>query len=64
MFETGIIGVLIVLSVLELCVTISSAVLAIKALKSGKKKENKVEFAKSRLYPPVKTAVYPEKVDL
>ncbi|XP_051262243.1 membrane-spanning 4-domains subfamily A member 8-like isoform X2 [Dicentrarchus labrax] len=34
-------AVLIVLSVLELCVTISSAVLGIKALRSSEKKENK-----------------------
>ncbi|KAG8009841.1 Membrane-spanning 4-domains subfamily A member 8 [Nibea albiflora] len=34
-------AVLIVLSVLELCVTISSAVLGIKALRSREKKENK-----------------------
>ncbi|XP_035527841.1 transmembrane protein 176A-like [Morone saxatilis] len=34
-------AVLIVLSVLELCVTISSAVLGIKALSSSEKKENK-----------------------
>ncbi|XP_041797573.1 transmembrane protein 176B-like [Chelmon rostratus] len=41
MLQTGVIGVLIVLSVLELCVAISSAVLGIKALKSSEKRENK-----------------------
>ncbi|XP_041797574.1 uncharacterized protein LOC121609887 [Chelmon rostratus] len=41
MILTGVIGVLIVLSVLELCVAISSAVLGIKALKSSEKRENK-----------------------
>ncbi|XP_060936929.1 uncharacterized protein LOC133013856 [Limanda limanda] len=40
MLLRGINGVLIVLSVLELCVTISSVVMGIKALKSGDKREN------------------------
>ncbi|XP_027142868.1 uncharacterized protein LOC104932168 isoform X2 [Larimichthys crocea] len=41
MIRRGIISVLIVLSVLEICVSISSAVLGIKALRSREKKENK-----------------------
>ncbi|XP_019130736.2 membrane-spanning 4-domains subfamily A member 8 [Larimichthys crocea] len=41
MLFRGINAVLIVLSVLELCVSISSAVLGIKALRSSEKKENK-----------------------
>ncbi|XP_076594233.1 uncharacterized protein LOC143325185 [Chaetodon auriga] len=41
MLKRGIIAILIILSVLELCVVISSAVLGIKALKSSEKKENK-----------------------
>ncbi|XP_027142863.1 membrane-spanning 4-domains subfamily A member 8-like isoform X1 [Larimichthys crocea] len=41
MIRRGIIAVLIVLSVLEICVSISSAVLGIKALRSREKKENK-----------------------
>ncbi|KAG8009840.1 hypothetical protein GBF38_013890 [Nibea albiflora] len=41
MLQRSIDAVLIVLSVLELCVTISSAVLGIKALRSREKKENK-----------------------
>ncbi|XP_019130763.1 membrane-spanning 4-domains subfamily A member 8 isoform X1 [Larimichthys crocea] len=41
MIRKGITAVLIVLSVLELCVSISSAVLGIKALRSSEKKENK-----------------------
>ncbi|XP_060937417.1 uncharacterized protein LOC133014244 [Limanda limanda] len=40
MLLRGVNGVLIVLSVLELCVTISSVVMGIKALKSGDKREN------------------------
>ncbi|XP_060937419.1 B-lymphocyte antigen CD20-like [Limanda limanda] len=40
MLLRGIKGVLIVLSVLELCVTISSVVMGIKALKSWDKREN------------------------
>ncbi|XP_051812747.1 transmembrane protein 176B-like [Acanthochromis polyacanthus] len=41
MLLRGIFGVLIVLSVLELCVVISSAVLGIKALRSRQKESNK-----------------------
>lgn len=52
-------AVLIVLSVLELCVVISSAVLGIKALRSSEKKKNEVKYAKS--YLTVKPAIYPRK---
>ncbi|XP_073341832.1 uncharacterized protein [Pagrus major] len=41
MLIRGIIAVLIVLSVLELCIVISSAVLGIKALRGREKRENK-----------------------
>lgn len=44
------IAAMIVLSVLELCVAISCAVLGIKALKSSEKTENTVESAKSYTY--------------
>uniref|UniRef100_A0A4W6BNG8 Uncharacterized protein n=1 Tax=Lates calcarifer TaxID=8187 RepID=A0A4W6BNG8_LATCA len=47
MLMRSINAVLVVLSVLELCVTISSAVLGIKALRSREKEENKVMHAKS-----------------
>lgn len=40
-------GVLIILSVLELCVTISCAVLGIKSLKNREKTENMEEPEKS-----------------
>ncbi|XP_070823347.1 membrane-spanning 4-domains subfamily A member 6C-like isoform X2 [Chaetodon trifascialis] len=41
MLKRGIIAILIILSILELCVVISSAVLGIKALRSSEKEENK-----------------------
>ena len=42
MIMSGVNSVLIVLSVLELCVTISSVVMGIKALCSSEKREDKV----------------------
>jgi len=44
MLLRGVNGVLIVLSVLELCVAISSVVLGIKALRSVGKEQNKVQY--------------------
>uniref|UniRef100_A0A671W8P7 Transmembrane protein 176l.4 n=1 Tax=Sparus aurata TaxID=8175 RepID=A0A671W8P7_SPAAU len=46
MLSRGINGLLIVLSVLELCLVISSAVLGIKALCNSERRENEVESAK------------------
>ena len=40
----GVSGLLIILSVLQLCLSISCVVLGIKAMKKGFKKENKVEL--------------------
>lgn len=48
MLVRGINGILIILSVLVLCLTISSAVLGIKSLKKTYKKENKVQPAQSQ----------------
>lgn len=44
MLLRGITGLLIVLSALELCVTISAVVLGIKALRKRAKEGNKVEY--------------------
>ncbi|XP_040899299.1 transmembrane protein 176B-like [Toxotes jaculatrix] len=52
MFQTSLNAVMIVLSALELCVTISSAVLGIKALRSSAKGE-KQSTGDSELYKPL-----------
>ncbi|XP_015257202.1 PREDICTED: uncharacterized protein LOC107102406 isoform X4 [Cyprinodon variegatus] len=44
MLIRGIVGILIVLSVVEVCVAISSAVLEIKALKRSREKQEKVKY--------------------
>lgn len=62
MLARGINGLLIVLSVLELCLVISSAVLGIKALRNSERRENEVESAKSYL-TTVEPVVYPGKFD-
>lgn len=61
MLTRGTNGLLIVLSVLELCLVISSAVLGIKALCNSERRENEVESAKS--YLTVEPIVYLGKVD-
>lgn len=47
LLSRSVMGVLIILSVLELCVTISCAVLGIKSLKNREKTENMGESEKS-----------------
>ena len=53
MLLRGMNAVLIVLSALELCLVISSAVMGIKALRSSQKKGNKVELARMQIISPL-----------